>query len=63
MTLNPDNAKSAYPELEESIRRVFQQHDPSGFFAMGAPKDERDDSIHAIIARLQYVRRRDGGRS
>ena len=53
--MKPEKAKRAYPELEESIRRAFQAHDPDGLFAMGAPADEHDTDIHAIISSLQHA--------
>ena len=53
--MNKEEARAAFPGLFEAIREVLQRHDPSGLFAMGAPKDEHDDSINRIVARLQSV--------
>ena len=53
--MDKEKAAAAFPKLFEDIREVIYQHDPSGLFAMGAPKDEHDDSIHRIISLLQHI--------
>lgn len=53
--MDPKKARAAYPQLFNAIRAVIYRHDPSGLFALGAPKDEHDDDVHRIISRLQHV--------
>ena len=51
--MDPEKAKRAYPELDERVRQVFLEHDPDQLFALGAPTDEYDGDIHALISALR----------
>ena len=46
-------AVAAYPTLEKRVASVLIEHDPSGLYAMGAPHDEHDGDVRAIISALQ----------
>ncbi len=46
-------AAAAYPALEARIRALLVEHDPSGLFEAGAPRDEHDREVHAIVSRLR----------
>ena len=51
--MDPKKARAAFPELFNKIREIVYQHDPSGLFSVGAPKDEHDDSVYKIISLLR----------
>jgi hypothetical protein len=50
--VNPERARQAYPALEDRIRKAFLDHDPDQLLALGAPTDEYDGDIHALISAL-----------
>ena len=52
--MDPKKASTAFPTLFSKIRKVVYRYDPSGLFAIGAPKDEHDDSVNKIISLLRY---------
>ena len=54
--MDPQKAKAAFPELFHAIREVVYRHDPSGLFAISAPKDEHDDDVYRIISLLRHSR-------
>lgn len=60
MQLDPTRAVSAFKELEGAVRDVLLEHDPSGLFAMGAPRGEHDSDIHRVISKLQFVDKCEG---
>ena len=51
--MDPKKASKAFPTLFSNIREVVYRYDPSGLFAIGAPKDEHDDSVFKIISLLR----------
>ncbi len=53
--MDPTKARAAFPRLLSEIREVVYRYDPSGLFAIGAPKDEHDDSVYKIISLLQHI--------
>lgn len=46
---------AAYSTLEKRVGSVLIEHDPSGLYALGAPHDEHDGDVHAIISALQHA--------
>jgi hypothetical protein len=53
--VDPEKARRAYPDLENSIRQIFLAQDPDRLFELGAPPDEHDGDIHRVISKLQYA--------
>src|SRR5437773_10857366 len=53
--MDPKKASVAYSRLEERVVDILVAHDPSGLFALGAPRDEHDREVHAIISKLQHA--------
>ena len=54
--MDPKKAKEAFPELFHAIREVVYRYEPSGLFAISAPKDEHDDDVYRIISLLRDSR-------
>ena len=53
--MDSKKASIAYPVLERKVVDILVAHDPSGLYALGAPRDEHDRDVHAIISRLQHA--------
>jgi hypothetical protein len=51
--MDSKKASIAYRALERQVVDIVIAHDPSGLYALGAPRDEHDGDVHAIISRLQ----------
>jgi hypothetical protein len=51
--MDPKKAATAYPARERRVVEILIAHDPSGLFALGAPRDEHDAEARAIISKLQ----------
>lgn len=51
--MDAERAAAAYPALEKRVIGILVAHDPSGLFALGAPRDEHDRDVHTIISALQ----------
>ena len=51
--MDSKKASIAYPVLERKVVDILVAHDPTGLYGLGAPRDEHDRDVHAIISRLQ----------
>lgn len=54
--MDTQRATKAFPTLQKRIVDVLVEQDPSGLFGTGAPNDEHDADVHAIISQLQRAK-------